>query len=39
MTLRQRSWRAEQQDSLRAYWQGRGDEQWRTVSSDWPVIA
>ncbi|QDF19661.1 DnaQ-like DNA polymerase III subunit [Gordonia phage Twonlo] len=35
----QRSWRAEQQDSLRAFWQGRGDERWRTVSSDWPVIA
>lgn len=35
----QRSWRAEQQDSLRAFWQGRGDERWRTVSSDWPVIS
>lgn len=22
-----------------AYWQGRGDERWRTVSSEWPVIA
>ena len=34
----QQQWRAEQQDSLRAFWQGRGDERWRTVSSDWPLI-
>lgn len=33
----QRSWRAAQQDSLRAYWQGRGDERWREVNGDWPV--
>ncbi|UVG35042.1 DnaQ-like DNA polymerase III subunit [Gordonia phage ViaConlectus] len=33
----QRSWRAQQQDSLRAFWQGRGDERWQDVNSDWPV--
>ena len=33
----QQQWRAQQQDSLRAYWQGQGDERWRDVSSDWPV--
>ena len=33
----QAGWRAQQQDSLRAFWQGRGDERWREVSSDWPV--
>lgn len=36
MTLQAR-WRAQQSDSLRAFWQGRGDERWRTVNSDWPV--
>lgn len=36
MTL-QAQWRAEQQDSLRAFWQGRGDERWREVNGDWPV--
>lgn len=35
----QQQWRAQQQDSLRAYWQGQGDERWRDVSSDWPVHA
>lgn len=33
----QTGWRAQQQDSLRAFWQGRGDDRWREVSSDWPV--
>lgn len=37
MTL-QAQWRAEQQNSLRAFWQGRGDERWREVRSDWPVL-
>lgn len=34
----QQQWRAEQQDGLRAFWQGRGDERWREVRSDWPVL-
>lgn len=33
----QTAWRAAAQDSLRAFWQGRGDERWRDVNSDWPI--
>ncbi|QGJ95860.1 DnaQ-like DNA polymerase III subunit [Gordonia phage EMoore] len=33
----QASWRGQQQDSLRAFWQGRGDPRWQEVNSDWPV--
>lgn len=33
----QAGWRAQQQDSLRAFWQGRGDPRWKEINSDWPV--
>jgi DNA polymerase III subunit epsilon len=33
----QQGWYDEQANSLRAFWQGRGDERWKTVTNGWPL--
>jgi DNA polymerase-3 subunit epsilon len=32
------AWRRQQQDSLRAYWQGKRDRRWEDVDGSWPLI-